>query len=462
MSSTCSRNSRLRLAALGLALTMAAGIAGAQVFGTPDSDFRGSVRATTPLVLPGSEAEIAGSGFKPGQSVTLLRGETVLNQQPYVADGEGGFKATLAIPADAAAGQHPVVVRVANPDAAAVFDLKVSKEVALSGQDRFDVSAKPLVRGLYQVAHGTASDALFVTAAVGRPPVTQSELLKLDPQTLEVTARITPAAVPGHDDGRVFAVYGVGVDDTHGNVWVTNTRDDTVAVYRQSDLSLVKQFDPGVIAHPRDVVVDAATGRAWASSFGGGVLVAFDTRTLEVVQEVTIPSGERGETFSPMALALDPVAHKLYSVSLSTGEVAVLDVATGTVDRVFRVPGVKGAIGVAVDPRKRRVYVAAQGSDNLVIADADSGEVLHDVYVGAGAVYVAVDPQSGLAYVPTRVAGTIAVVDSDGNIVANLDGGTFPNHVFPDGRGHIFATNKSRGENDPAGDHIRRITPKTR
>ena len=260
MSSTRSRNSRLRLAALGLALTMAAGIAGAQVFGTPDSDFRGSVRATTPLVLPGSEAEIAGSGFKPGQSVTLLRGETVLNPQPYIADGEGGFKATLAIPADAAAGQHPVVVRVANPDAAAVFDLKVSKEVALSGQDRFDVSAKPLVRGLYQVAHGTASDALFVTAAVGRPPVTQSELLKLDPQTLEVTARITPAAVPGHDDGRVFAVYGVGVDDTHGNVWVTNTRDDTVAVYRQSDLSLVKQFDPGVIAHPRDVVVDAATG----------------------------------------------------------------------------------------------------------------------------------------------------------------------------------------------------------
>ena len=34
---------------------------------------------------------------------------------------------------------------------------------------------------------------LFVTAAVGRPPVTQSELLKLDPETLEITARVTPA-----------------------------------------------------------------------------------------------------------------------------------------------------------------------------------------------------------------------------------------------------------------------------
>ena len=462
MSSTRSRSSRLRLAALGLALSMVAGIAGAQVFGTPDNDFRGSVRAATPLVLPGGTVEIAGSGFKPGQAVTLLRGETVLNPQPYVADAEGGFKAALDIPADAVAGRHPVIVRVANPDAAAVFDLKISKEVPLSGQDRFDVVAEPLVRGLYQVVHGKHSDALFVTAAVGRPPVTDSELLKLDPRTLEITARATPATVPGRDDGRVFAVYGVGVDDANGTVWVTNTREDTVAVYSQSDLSLVKQFEPGVIAHPRDVVVDAANGRVWVSSFGGGGLKAFDASGLEVVQEVEIASGERGETFSPMGLAFDPVARKLYSVSLSTGEVAVVDSATGAVDKVFRIPGANGAIGVAVDPANRRVYVAAQGSDNLLIADADSGRVLHDVYVGAGAVYVAFDPVSGLAYVPSRVAGTIAVVDGDGNLVANLDGGTFPNHVHPDGRGNVFATNKSRGENDPAGDHIRRITPKAR
>lgn len=462
MSSTRSRSSRLRLAALGLALSMVAGIAGAQVFDAPDNDFRGSVRAATPLVLPGGTVEIAGSGFKPGQAVTLLRGETVLNPQPYVADAEGGFKAALEIPADAVAGRHPVIVRVANPDAAAVFDLKISKEVPLSGQERFDVVAQPLVRGLYQVVHGKHSDALFVTAAVGRPPVTDSEVLKLDPDTLEIVARATPATVPGRDDGRVFAAYGVGVDDANGTVWVTNTREDTVAVYSQSDLSLVKQFEPGVIAHPRDVVVDVDNGRAWVSSFGGGTLKAFDTASLELVQAVEIASGERDETFSPMGLAFDPVAHKLYSVSLSTGEVAVVDSATGAVDKVFRIPGANGAIGVAVDPANRRVYVAAQGSDNLLIADADSGRVLHDVYVGAGAVYVAFDPVSGLAFVPSRVAGTIAVVDGDGNLVANLDGGTFPNHVHPDGRGNVFATNKSRGENDPAGDHIRRITPKAR
>lgn len=453
---------RLRIGALGLALSLAAGFAGAQVFGPADTDFKGSVRAATPVVLPGSEIEIGGTGFKPGQAITLLRGETALNAEPYVADADGRFSAKLRIPADAVAGRHPVVVRVANPDAAAVFDLKISKEVPLSGQDRFDVASHKLVQGLYQSAYSAASDALFVTAAVGRPPVTRSELLKVDPETLEIVARVTPAQVPGHDDGRVFAVYGVGVDDVNGNVWVTNTRDNTAAVYRQSDLSLVRQFEPGTVPHARDVLVDTRDGRVYASATGENTLTVFDARTLEVLEPVTIESTVRGEKFGPMSLDLDPATGKVYTVSMSTGEAAIIDGASGRVERVFALPNAAGASGVAYDPRGKRLYVASQGSDNLLIVDADSGDVLHDVYVGAGALNVAFDPVSGLAFVPSRGAGTITAVDGDGRIVANLDGGTFPNHVTADGRGHVFAVNKSRGADDPAGDHIRRIAPKAR
>jgi DNA-binding beta-propeller fold protein YncE len=452
---------RLRLAALSLALCAAVGAVGAQGFGPPAIDFKGSVRPGSPVIRAGDAVEMTGQGFQPGQAVTLLRGETVLNATPWTADAEGRVSGQVQIPADAVVGRHPVVMRVANPDAAAVIDLKVSKDVPLSGADRYDVTTNKLVQGLYQVAHSEASDALFVTAAVGRPPVTQSELLKLDPDTLEITARVTPAQVEGQTDGRVYAVYGVAVDDANGNVWVTNTRDDTVAVYRQSDLSLVKQFDTGVLPHGRDVVVDTKDNRVWASGFGGGKFVAFDATTLEVVQDLTVPSEVRGEEFGPMALTVDPVGGKLYSVGLSTGEVVVLDGATGEVDRMFRFPTINGGIGVAIDPEGRRLYVAAQGSDNLVIANADTGEVLHDVYVGAGAVYVAFDPHTKLAYVASRGAGTVTAVDADGTIVANLDGGTFPNHVLPVGDGTVYAINKSRGAEEPEGDQIRRLTPKT-
>jgi DNA-binding beta-propeller fold protein YncE len=88
--------------------------------------------------------------------------------------------------------------------------------------------------------------------------------------------------------------------------------------------------------------------------------------------------------------------------------------------------------------------------------------VLHDVAVGAGALNVAFDPKAGLAYVTNRGAGTVTVVDRSGRVVGNLDGGTFPNHVRADGKGNVFAVNKSRGTDDAKGDRITRIALRQR
>jgi len=445
--------------ALALAATVATAAA-ADVFDTPDTDFKGQVRPATPLVVPGTEVELAGSGFKPGQSVTLTRGDSVLGGKAQVADAEGKFSLKFALPADAAAGRHPIVVRADAPDAASVVELKVSPVVPLSGAERFDVASARLVQGLYQSAYSAKSDAVFVTSAVGRPPVTRSELLKVDPRTLQVVARATPAKVPGHDDGRVHAVYGVAVDDANGTVWVTNTREDTIAVYRQSDLSLVKQFDLGAVPHSRDVIVDAKRGKAYASATGETYLSVFDTRTLAFVKNLQIESKQRGGKFVPMSLELDEAGGKLFTVSLEAGEAAIIDTATDTVAGVIALPNAHTASGVAFDAARNRLLVASQGSDNLLVVDAADGKVLHDVAVGAGPLNVAFDAASGLAYVSNRGAGTVTVVDRDGAIVANLDGGTFPNHVHEDGKGHVFAVNKSRGEDDPNGDRITRIAPK--
>ena len=49
--------------------------------------------------------------------------------------------------------------------------------------------------------------------------------------------------------------------------------------------------------------------------------------------------------------------------------------------------------------------------------------------------------------------------DPEGTIVANIDGGTMPNQLRADGKGNVFVVNKSRGEDDPEGDRVWRITP---
>lgn len=452
--------SSFRLTTLAAGLLLAVAGHAQPVFDQPASVFKGSVVSRGENVVPGSTAEVVGRGFVPGQQVSLVRGETVLNGQPLIVDADGNFTTRLQIPVDAVPGTHPVVVRASQPAAAAVLNLRVSPQLPLSGQERFSTQSNKLVQGLYQSAYSPRSNAVFVTSAVGRPPVTQSQLLKVDPKTLKVIQAITPAPVPDAKGGSVFAVYGVGVDDANGNVWVSNTRQDTLAVYRQSDLSLVHQFPVGAVPHARDVVVDARHGKVFASATGEDHLSVFDAKTLKPLEPIALASGVDDEKFVPMSLVLDDASGKLFTVSIGTPEAAVIDVATGKVDKVIDLGNSISASGVAFDAQQNQLYVASQGTDNLLIVDVASGKVLHDVPVGAGALNVAFDPKAGLAYVTSRGAGTVSVVDRSGKVVGNLDGGTFPNHVRADGKGNVFAVNKSRGTDDAKGDRITRIAPR--
>lgn len=478
--SSASLSSRmLRSTLLGLALAGCIGTALAQQAPGRGGPTGPAVRVTAPVVLAGSTVEVAGTGFKPGQKITLSAGGAALNAQPYVADGEGRFTGTLAVPASAGLGAYVVAVSADGAsDGLSPLELKISKQVPLSGQDRFEAVGRKLVQGLYQSAYSAKNDVVFVASAVGRPPVHKSALLKVDPRTLAILAQVAPAPAPAQErageggpaaggrqaprDPGVYAVYGVAVDDANGNVWVTNTRQDTVAVYRQSDLKLVKQFPVGAVPHSRDVVIDAARGRAYVSAVGEDYIAVFDTRTLAPLANIPVASSTPDGKFAPVSLYLDAATGKLYTVSLRTAEAAVIDGASGKVEKVLPLEGTKGAIGVAYDSAAGHLLAVSQSSDNLLIVDVASGRVLHDVYVGAGALGVTYDPVHRLAYVASRGAGTVTVVDAQGRIVANLDGGTYPNHVAADGKGEMFLINKSRGEDDSKGDRITRISPKAK
>lgn len=167
------------------------------------------------------------------------------------------------------------------------------EEVKLSGQEKFDVTGKKVTTGLYQVDYSPASKALFITSAVGRQ-VTSTELVKVDPETLEIVARVTPPEITDNERGGLHAVYGVGVDDANGNVWVTNTRSGGVGVYKQSDLSLVKQFPSGTVGHGRDVVVDTKAGKVFISSTQP-FLAVFDAKTLEPLPSIELKTSKPQE-----------------------------------------------------------------------------------------------------------------------------------------------------------------------
>lgn len=445
-------------------------VAAQEVFGEVDktADVNVSFEAAedgAPIVA-GEQVKVSGRGFRPSQTVTLNYGATALTQQALTANAEGEISGTFRLPANAAVGTHPIVVMTGAPYHATIAELKVSPNIPLSNQNAFEIETATPVRGLYQTAYSAKNNLLFAASAIGRPPVKQSEIVKIDADTMEVLARATPAAAPqrqGRDgtmqDGGVFAVYAVDVDDSKDTLWTTNTRQNTVAVYRQSDLALVKQFDEGTVNHARDVRVDEALGKAYASATFTPEVVVFDTATNTEAKRITIPSGKRREEFGVASLSLDEAAHKLYVAGLGTSEVAVIDTNTDEVLNVFPVPGARSTIGISHDPQTGRIYVASQGSDNLVVLDGNNGTVIADTPVGAGALNVVFDPATRHAYVANRGANTITVTDADGKIVANLGPAPRANHVALGADGTIFAVDKSAGAMDADADQLLRIRP---
>lgn len=420
-----------------------------------DADYNARV-SITGVAYPGSTVEIGGRGFKAGQDVQLLRdGSPITTHDIFHIGEDGTFKGTVEVPPEAPVGLHPVVVQVVNPGAAEIFKLKVSPKIPFSGVENFDIARNRLEPGLYMAGYSKKNNALFVTATAGRPPARVSKLMKVDPDTLKITQAVTP---PNDSTGKAQqAVYGIAVDDVNGNVWVGNTRSGSVGVYKQADLSVIKQFPDKLVPHSREVVIDSSRGRVYVASVGTPDVFVFDTRSLEHIDTITLKSPTRvRDPLSPMGFAIDEARGRVYVVT-STEQIYVLDADTRKVEKVFNLKGSQNSTAVALAPHQQLLFVASQDTDNLLILDAETGDVKHDVKVGAGPLSVTWDNYKQVAYVASRGSDSIAVVDTAGKLVANLPGGSYANHVITDGDGTIFAVNKARTPDDPEGDHIRRI-----
>ncbi|SFA90707.1 PQQ-like domain-containing protein [Poseidonocella pacifica] len=454
-------NSLFRPASVAAALLLSAAPLMAEPFANLDTSFDGAIRASgenrNPIVAGGT-AIITGREFEPGQSVTLRQNGTELGEGPVEVNDEGAFEARVEIPEGVDAGTYPVVAEVADPAYATTFEIKVSPVLEEIGN--YATQSQKLASGLYQVASGP--DAIYVTAAVGRPPVKNSKLLKLDPESFEVVAEATPEAAPAREDGSdggVFAVYGVGYVPGAHQVWVTNTRQNTVAAYDANDLSLLKQFEPGLVGHPRDAV--AHDGKVYVSATFLPEVHVFDAESLSHEGIIEISSSRRRGEFGTASLDIDPETGRLFVASLSSDEVAVIDLASQEVVSVYPLQGTKSTIGVGYDAKTDRIFAVGQNSDNLMILDAKNGEVLHQVMVGANPLNVTFEPTAGVAYVALRGSGTVVAVTPEGEVVGNLPVGSLPNHLTLDGKGGVLVVNKAKGAEDATGDHITRITPES-
>ncbi|MFG3105011.1 YncE family protein [Streptomyces sp. NPDC048182] len=307
--------------------------------------------------------------------------------------------------------------------AAVAVAVAAGSTLTLAGTSAARPAAEPvttakLAKGLYQSSYSERNDALWVTAAVGRPPVKESHLLKVDPRTLKVEADIVPP-VTDAATGAVEAVYGVAVDDKHNTVWTTNTRTNTVSVYSQRTGKQLASL-PNV-AHAREIVVDERHDTVWASGFGDGTLVSYDSRTFQEKERVTVAGS------APTGLAVDERTGTLFAADLNNDR--LIELQRGWVTPRL-LPTGDGPISVSLSKDGRTAYTADQAAGTLSVIDVTKGLVTKTVPTGAGALSVATDERSGDVLVVNRTAANVTRVDPrDGVVEETIATGANPNHV---------------------------------
>ena len=288
-----------------------------------------------------------------------------------------------------------------------------------------NASVANIIQGLpgqFQVGYSKKNHKLFVPT-VGARGGLASSLARVDADTLQTEA-FAELPVKKNDKGQYgyTSAYGVTVDDVDGTVWVTNTTDNSVAVYDQQTLKLiwtnegVQKDDPNWIEHPRSVLVDHESGKAFVTGRFFVSAIDLKTKQVEKIQLEGAPDG--GTRYISMNLFLD--GGKLYVPERTGGKLFVVDTKTFKVEKTIQTQGEDSTVevrpsDVAVDHSLNEIYVSSQGvkgvNSGISVYDLTTGEFKKFVKFGTQALALEHDEDRDLVYVTDFGTGKVAVFD---------------------------------------------------
>ena len=303
--------------------------------------------------------------------------------------------------------------------------------------------------GEYQLAYSNGN--LYTTFANGRPPILTGGIgvwneSAAGPSLTQVlqpsTVDFTPRGANAPTGKQVAAPYGIAVDEANGTIWVTQTRINAVSVYDINTKQLVwssyNEANPseGAVKHPREVKVDAASGRAFVSGSGG--VTVFDLKTHEVIKKIAFTNN--GEEDIAMNMELDASGGKLYVPAMGAGTLNVIN--TGTLENEKTITLHKDVDSAAlrpsdvtIDKSLQEIYVSSQGemdrqsgvskgNAGVTVYDLNTGEYKKSIQFGKQTLSITADEKNDLVYATDFATGKVGVIDArTGTVSAEVNAG---------------------------------------
>lgn len=318
--------------------------------------------------------------------------------------------------------------------------------------------------GLYEIIHNS-TDGQFYIAAVGPRGENKARISRVHAGTLAADEGI---------DVSTAALYGLGFNSRTQTLYGTATVAGSVSAINVRTGAVTTIQREGEKPHLREIIVDEAANKAYAS------IVGYERDGQTVASQIWVINGANNtvekviavDTKGLTGIALDAANNRIFGTGMSSNEVVAVDLASGAVTARWQTQSERPT-NLIYDAAGHRIFVVSQGGGDLTVLDTRNGALLGKVATGAGALSVAYNSALKQAYVANRQAGTVTVVNTeDYTIVANLDAGTFPQSIAIDRRTNlVYVTNKARGvprgsppgtpaPEDPKGDTLTVIKPR--
>lgn len=326
----------------------------------------------------------------------------------------------------------------------------------------FSVSATQYqgLPGQYQLAYAPATSTLFTSFSSGRPPILTGGLgswnVSSAPSLASVyqfpTVDFTPRGATEPSGKQIASPYGVGYDEATGYVWVTQTRNSTVSVVDPSTNQILWTSGAGDVNDPREVRIDAASGKAYVSGSGG--LTVFDTTTHALVKKIAFTDA-KGEEDIAMNFHVDSADGKVYVPTLSAGTLKVVNGKTLEVEKTIELHKDNADIAlnptdVTIDKSLKEIYVSSQGdrktgaNSGVTVYDLETGAYKKSIPFGKQALAITSDEARDLLYVTDYGTGNVGVIDArTGTVVSEVSTGATSGAndvlVTPDGSAYALA-----------------------
>ncbi len=143
--------------------------------------------------------------------------------------------------------------------------------------------------------------------------------------------------------------------------------------------------------------------------------------TLESLQLSGSASPQTIGTLSNISSAFfSPHGDQLYALSILSSDVAIVDQASGQVEKY--IPSGAKPIGIAADVQADRLYVVDQESQNLSVIDAATSKVIRNVVVPL---------TSGMLYAVAAASGNVFIANDENLQMWNPASGAFQYLPFP-------------------------------